>query len=432
LVSGSLRSGEGRHGNLDPKKHQPVDFTLKSPPEPDVPGGPVILTFTLRLPFVLGITDAGYQDVAFRGSWANPDDIAHFGKTPIVRLRLHNEPTDGTEFLPKLAGNALRGFYGDAEGLPGTEEFPPVPGAYEQWVTLETPSARLASEDPEDGAYAFHRSLEALNLVLYSMELSMTDLKISTVSTREVGAIVYCGALIAGSNKWVRLSDLLMHPDRFPITPEPLSYESLNRQLSSSFTDIYNGRLFLVSASWYNRARRAFGLRGDNADTIVSLQTAAESMMYDLLRGLLVDDGKTTAEISSCVNSELHFRTLLTRTLPPLLGGDWKLTGGGTLAIYWQTIYLVRNRVVHAGYTPTIREAEQALEAFLKVREYVSELLWAKHGKYPRTLLAKVGENGLVRRGWMSEPMRQQCHALKAEPSPFYWPRDIAARQNNS
>jgi hypothetical protein len=286
----------------------------------------------------------------------------------------------------------------------------------------------MESEDPEDGAYAFHRSVQALNVLLAGMELAMSDIRISTVSTKEVGAIVYCGALTPGGNDWERLGNLLMHPDRFPDFQEPVSLESLNRQLNGSLNDLYTGRPFLISVFWHNRARRAFSIRGDNADTIISLQTAVESMMYDLLRGLLVDIGKTDAHIKSRVGADTHFKSLLSKELPPLIGGDWSFSGKSTISAYWQSIYLVRNRIVHSGYSPTIRETEEAMEAYLDLREHINTLLWRRHKQYPRTLLAKIGENGLVRRGWMSEWMKQQCMTFLAEPQPFYWPRDVAGR----
>jgi len=410
----------------DPKDNQPLDFDFRSDPL-DVPEGPLILTFTFKLPFTLGIEDSGQTDLILEGSWADPDDIAHFGKTPIVRLRQHNEPTDGIGFSLTRASNALQEFFGDLDESIKEVQFAPIPGAYEQWVTLETPSARLASEDPDDGAYAFHRALLSLNTFLTGLDLAVSDIRISSVSTTEIGPIVFLGAWTQDGH-WARLGDLLMHPDSFPFPLKPESADAIKRQLAMAFNDMRGGRLFLVSALWSSRALRAFRYRGDYVDCIVSLQTAAESMMYDLLRGILVDLGKTSAQIASRVNKDLPFRSLLTRELPPLIGGDWNLEGNSPVAKYWRAIYLVRNRIVHEGESPTNREAEEAKQAFFDVREYVSRLLWQKNARFPRTLVAKVGVNGLGRRGWMSQRMRQQCEIFHNEARPFYWPRNVAGR----
>jgi hypothetical protein len=358
---------------------------------------------------------------------ADPNDIAHFGRTPVVRVRLHNEPTNGSELWPERAGNALRSFYGQLDSVPELDDWPPIPEAYEQWVTLETPSGRLQTEAIDDPAYAFHRALGALNWFLTALDMALGDLSIRAISTRELGGVVFRGALTR-TGSWMRLGDLLMHPDSFPAFVKPQPIEAVRKQLDSAIGDLQGGRLFLVSNLWHSRALRAFHFRGDHADCVVSLQTATESMMYDLLRGLMVDAGKTAAEIASVVNADLRYKSLLNRDLTTQLGGRWDLTDGHPVGRYWQSVYVVRNQVVHGGYTPGPLETEAAMQAFLNVREYVSERLWRRYPQYPRTLLAKVGVNGLDRRGWLTKAVRRHCQQFGAEPSPFYWPKDIAGR----
>jgi hypothetical protein len=409
----------------DPSKHKPLDISIRGTAPEDIPKGPVILTFTLKLPFTLGLEDIGEHVIALPDDWADPDDVANFGKTPIVRFRLHNQATDGMALWPIHAPDALQAFYGNSDHLPSIEDFAPIPDSYEQWVTIETPSGRLASESPDDTAYAFHRGLEVLNTFLTVLELAESDRRISRVSTHEIGAVVFRGALTREGN-WIRLGDLVMHIDSYPFPLRPESYDALKRQMDSALQSLQGGRPFVMATLWYGRALRAFHLRGDYPDCVVNAQTAAESMMYDLLRGLFIDLGKPSKEIAAKVKPELPFKSLLTKEIPPRLGGDWNLYGSSPIGRYWNALYLLRNRVAHAGYSPNSVETELALEAYLNVREYINELLWKRNSMYPRTLLAKVGENGLVRRGWMSVKVQERCAIFKAEPRPFYWPKDLA------
>src|SRR5205807_277385 len=115
----------------------------------------------------------------------------------------------------------------------------------------------------------------------------------------------------------------------------------------------------------------------------------------------------------------LQFKPLLMGQLVPRLGGNWDPNSDGVFGSYWSKLYRLRNRVVHAGYSPVGLEAEGALDAFFAIREFISERLWQSHKKYPRALLAKVGANGLVRRGWMTAWVRSQCARFEAEPYPF-------------
>jgi len=345
----------------------------------------------------------------------------------LVRIRIHNEPTDGREFWPNLAATALEQFYGKVTDSTGEVIVVPFENTYEQWISLETPSARMKSEPAGDRAYAFHRALEAFNAFLTSMELAISDLRVSPVSTQQIGPVVFRG-VFARDRKWVRLGDLLMHPDAYPFPVPVVPFTSIQRQFEGVFQDLSGGRPFMLANLWHGRALRALRVRGDMADAVVNLQTATESMMYDLLRAVRVDEGATSTEIASGLAGELQFRALVTRQIASRLGGNWSPNSGGAFGTYWSKLYLLRNRVVHGGYSPSGVEAETALDAFFAIREFISERLWHHSRAYPRALLAKVGSNGLVRRGWMTARMRSTCAKFLAEPLPFYWPRDLANR----
>jgi hypothetical protein len=394
---------------------------------PDVPLGPHVVTFTFTLPFMLGLEDTDGHTLAIFDEWADPNDIAHHGKVPTVRIRLHNEDIGGRELWMGDPTAALQRFYGDRAAEAPDVIVPSIDKTYEQWISLETPGARLRSESKDDPAFAFHRCLSALNTFLAALDLAVSDLRISTISTHDVGPVVLRGA-ITKAREWVRVGDLVMHPEALPFPPQTVPFEAIKKQFDSATDDLRYGRPFTFANLWHSRSLRALRLRGDHADAVVSVQTAVESMVYELLRSLMVDEGITGAEITKQVGPERAFKPMLATDLPARLGGNWNLSGTGVVALYWSDLYLVRNRVVHGGDVPNLGEAERAQEAFLAFREFVSERLWRCWPRYPRTLLAKVGANGLERRGWMTGKVRTVCGQLTAEPLPFYWPRDVAGR----
>jgi hypothetical protein len=398
------------------------------PAEPVEMEGSFVYTFTLKLPFTLGVAESEQIDFSVGEQWADPDDVAQFGEYPQVRLRVHNEPTPTRQLWTTTMERALASFYGDLSTVTGPDfELLERPD-YEQWISLETSSGRLASEaDSNDPNYAFHRCMNALNAFLTALDLISKDARITSVSTRELGGIVFCGVRPIGQ-PWKPLGSMIMHPDSLPVSLEPNPTDgAVKRAVAGIVRDMLGGRPFLLSNIWFNRALRSLRLRGDYTDCVVSLQTAAESMFFDLMRGILVDRGKPSAEINAKISPELPFKTLFDQ-ISHVLGGNWQRTGAGIVARYWNEVYLLRNRVVHAGHIPSSAEAESALSAFMDVREYVSDRLWQQHAKFPRTLLAKVGENGLERRRWMTRKMKATCGELVAEPRPFYWPHDLADR----
>jgi hypothetical protein len=400
--------------------------SLASDPS-DIPDGPLIFTFTFPIPFTLGLADGGVHTLILQSRWVDPNDSANFGAAPFVRIRLHNQVLDGDEWLPNHVGSALQHLYG-FDGDNPSEAWPPIAESYEQWITMETPSGRIESDKTDDPAYAFHRSLLCLNQVLAALELAFTeDIRIRPISTLEMGPVVIRGAYSPGSS-WVRLGDLMMHPDAYPFPLAQASVDAIKGQLDSALLDLSHGRLFVVSNLWSGRAFRAARYRGDYADGITSLQTSVESMMFDLWRGTLVDEGVSHVDIQAELNSDTPYASLLKTVLPAKIGGNWQLTGSTAMAKYWRRVYEKRNKIVHSGYQPGPNEMDEAKNAFFGVRDFVSKRLWETYPRYPRTLLCKVGINGLERRGWMTNRARRICEELYAEPFPFYWPRDSASR----
>jgi hypothetical protein len=397
-------------------------------PIPDLPRGPHVVTFTFTLPFTLGLEDTSGHTMVLEDSWSDPNDVGHFGKTPTVVIRLHNEELGDQGLWRGDPTRVLQRFYGKRADEAPSVSLPPIGTTYEQWVSVETQGARLKSEREDDPAYAFHRCLVALNSFLMALDLAISDLRITSISTHEIGPVVLRGAFTE-RGQWIQLGELAMHPDSWPVSEPPAPFDKIRGQFNDAFSGLRLGRPFMNANLWHGRAQRAFHVRGDRADGVVNLQTAVESMLFDLLRAVLVDEAKTADEIASQLANEPPFKRLLTSEFAPRLGGNWDITATGVVGEYWSNLYELRNRVVHAGYLPGDREADLAQKAFFDLREFVSERLHDRSSTYPRTLLAKVGVNGLQRRGWMTARMKQTCAQLIAEPRPFFWPKDVAMRQ---
>jgi hypothetical protein len=399
--------------------------------ETSEPDGPVTFTFTCTLPFTLGVNDLSNMTLAVHGKYLDPDDIAHFGEKPWVRFRTTNVLTGGIDLWPANSNEALCRLYGEAPekiALPkyGSENH------YEQWITMETPSGRLDQESPDDPAYAFHRCFRALNTYLLALGLILKNSPIHGIATQDLGSILFRGYFDqAGS--WHFQGTLLMHPERWPFILVPASLERRQSAVSATIRDMALGRPFIASSIWHGRATQAERHRGDHAAAIVYLQTAAETMVFDLWRSLLVDKGKTSSEIAHRIQKDMYFKTVLDSELPKLLGGSWDTTLiSRPVGLYWAKVYEVRNRIVHGGIDVGPLQSSEAIQAFLAFREYISERLWARHTDYPRTLMAKVGENGLVRRGWSSPVIRQIAMDYRQTSIPFYWPRDIRAKREKA
>jgi hypothetical protein len=226
------------------------------------------------------------------------------------------------------------------------------------------------------------------------------------------------------------LTAMYMHPEAHTesllTTDKPFTQDELNGGLHAIITN----RPYVTTMIWRSRAQRSLRQTGDAADAIISFQVAAESLLFDTYRMLLVDEGFSSAEMQSQLESEVPFKTLLTKRLPAKLGGQWDITRERTaVGDYWKKLYLVRNSIIHAGLQPHGGHAEAAQTAYRGLRDHLETRLWAGRKSYPRTLLVRIGEDGLCQRGWLTAEMQRFIEKTKSEPKPFYWPYDLAGRQ---
>ncbi len=130
---------------------------------------------------------------------------------------------------------------------------------------------------------------------------------------------------------------------------------------------------------------------GDAADAIISFQTAAETLAYELWALLLADEGLSEAEIASCREAGLSFRSLLSCELAHRLGGQWDLSSDRpAVGRYWARLYVMRNRVVHAGYLPHDGDADEAEAAFVEFDRFLDYQLRSKAKQFPRAARAKL------------------------------------------
>jgi Tetratricopeptide repeat len=401
--------------------------TITGPDATEGLDGPRVMTFTCQLPFPLGLAGGGSYFISASGQWLDPDSAQMFGEHAFVVIRLCSAAKGANDPWPHHASEVLKELYGYE--MPSGDASEGASPAHEQWVTLETPDARLDTDDPRDDGFAFHRCLEVLSRYLRAHYQIFKDVRVRAITTHDVGPVVFRGAYtLQEEREWHYLGAMFMHPDSYPDDPEHKDpKESLDELLGAyGQLDLHP---FMTSAEWLRRAEYARRYSGDNTEVVISLQISMESMLYRTWGMLLIDQGKPYADVIEAINSTTGYRQLLVRIFPALLGGRWDIEAPDTpVGTYWKRLYELRNNMVHGGHRPSWPEAEAAYEAYIGMREFINERLWAKHKKYPRTLLAKIGYAGLQRRGWDSRWMREFSEKALAQPGFFYLAHDLAGR----
>jgi hypothetical protein len=213
-----------------------------------------------------------------------------------VRIRVFEVVQKGLPIWQKGTHSAVEHFYGvQLAGDPKLRYGEDSLVEHDQWVTLETPYAAAEGEDPAaDPAFAFHRCLRMFNLFPQAASMLARDIRIRSISSYDLRPFVVVGAL-QGGREWRELTILYMHPEAQPESlltiDKPFTQDELNKALYAIITN----QPYLNTAIWRSRAQRAHRQTGDAADGIISFQVAAETLLYDTYRMLLIDEGWTSA-----------------------------------------------------------------------------------------------------------------------------------------
>jgi hypothetical protein len=111
-----------------------------------------------------------------------------------------------------------------------------------------------------------------------------------------------------------------MHPEAQPGALPPPGGPITEAQLKEGLYAVQTSQAYLTAMLWRSRAQRALRQEGDASDAIISFQVAAESLLFDTYRMLLIDEGLASAEINAELDKERPFKSLLTTIMPQKLG----------------------------------------------------------------------------------------------------------------
>jgi hypothetical protein len=378
-----------------------------------------LATYLLRVPFNLALDPGQIQTLRLSDS-ENTEGTT----TPIeVRFRLLRLKTGGERYFPTRLSAAAVGLYnteldlGDPDALYAPDE------AYETWVSAETPLRRARSE-PEYPARTLERCVGALRVMLTGYRLATRDQNVYPVGPAAADRWMIVGVSVPGQ-PWQHLSTILMRPESgIPTYPGVLAPEQLQA---------FNSAVGLIAADHpfvrgkdleLTAYRQAYAL-DDLPAAVISLQTAMESTLFDLWRTSLVDHGKTAKAIGTIAFVDTSFKTLMSTVMPMILGGRWNLSEPDTPAgAYWQTLYQLRNDVIHSAAIVQEWQYDTAYQAHNALIRDLAERLLTRWRTLPRTLLAFGRARGFPEGLSPSRRSQRTLSELLAAPEPYWWASD--------
>ena len=139
---------------------------------------------------------------------------------------------------------------------------------------------------------------------------------------------------------------------------------------------------FVLAENFILNSKRFFN-SGYYLESIIYAQTGVETFIRALYKEFLIDEDVTTSDIINILE-DTPFMSIIKKEMPKRLGGVWDITREDCEVYKWyNSTYLLRNKVVHSGYIPNYIEADVAIFQVIELRYYIKKLLDTKNKKYP-------------------------------------------------
>ncbi|WP_231934717.1 hypothetical protein [Micromonospora viridifaciens] len=216
---------------------------------------------------------------------------------------------------------------------------------------------------------------------------------------------------------------------------EPIQEREQCEQLGRFVELLRSDRVFSRYPDFVREADTALRYQGEYRVAVVLAATAAEVLLDDLLMHMLWEEAyrpEAAAPVferglATRVRTQYHTR----------LGGSWDVQREGPVQQWGRKLAALRHRVVHAGYSPTEREAAEAREALFSLEGFLIRLITQQQPlkTYPRTAAMLLGEPGLKRRGLLS---KRYTRLIQDSNEPLWvetfirWRRVVAQCRANS
>ncbi len=231
----------------------------------------------------------------------------------------------------------------------------------------------------------FNILLEKLNEIIKGYRLHTKDETIYTLRTSMLEfATIY---RVINTQDWSEInSGLMILNMNVPYVSKIIKNEDKAEILRMCNIIAQKTNPFINSANFFINAKMFFR-QGFYEEAVLNSQIAVEVFIKILLRELLKIEGKSDTEIDTFI-SETPFMSMIKRELSNRLGGIWDITKSGTPINNWyNNTYLLRDRVTHAGYTPSSDEVINCIDYSMKFVKYMENLVLSKRNLYPKISL---------------------------------------------
>ncbi|MBX0358952.1 hypothetical protein [Halobacillus sp. Nhm2S1] len=313
----------------------------------------------------------------------NPKYIIQFG----IVLPFYVPFKDNTNLTYKLNNNELAHFHFSAitskdkiySGAYIEEEFVienKISRVEMTFITKNSLPESIIQEDDKNDSLTdiFESLLRKLNIVIDSYRIKQQDYDIYNITKEMLDPTILYRVCDGKRFKEINTGLFILHSNKLDKHRDTLL--PMDTSTIMDFIDVLDNEInpFTYSIKLKLESQREFKI-GDFRNSVITIQTSIESFLSNLYKVFLIDEGIEKGEATKKAR-DIRFKNLVTHQIEYRIGGDFDLEKSNTvISKWWSNTYLMRNNIVHDGYSPNFTETQSALHSGLDIYPYIVDLL---------------------------------------------------------
>lgn len=226
----------------------------------------------------------------------------------------------------------------------------------------------------------FDSLLSYFNLIILSYLVVKKDCDVHYISREMLEPVTLFRVVDISTWNIIQEGLFMLHMD-VPYIKEKLSREETLTILNYQNVLLKEENPFILSEELMLNAKRYQG-KGFYKESVFYAQTSVETFINTLYSLLLKSENISKSDIEKLID-ETAFMSIIKKEMSKRIGGTWDVERVACPVGSWnEYTYKLRNKVIHAGYLPSIEESDKAIQCAIELREYILKLIFSKKQKF--------------------------------------------------
>lgn len=216
-------------------------------------------------------------------------------------------------------------------------------------------------------------ALHELNCMILSYAMLENDMSVHSISTDDIEFVSHFRGINIPSWEtfnWMKLNNI----EKFPEENKQIVTNEVFAQ-SLAIAHEFGENQFSNYQAHLQDAKYSIS-QGNLRTAVVQLNTATEVLLSSIVTLYWEHEESCSLEESHDKLENTTFSKIIKSIIPQIIGGSWDISLSNSIVSNWyNSSYILRNRIVHGGYNPDKNEMYQSISRTFEFYKYIIELM---------------------------------------------------------